>query len=464
MRTQMLRHLGSIIGSGTKVGDHGAKLIAAYLARPDQDLPPPEFSWHEYTVFLLSMAAEIEHALMVQYLYAGWSFGGDQVPVEHREDVANWQRIVLGVAKEEMGHLVTVQNLLKLLGGAIHLDREDFPWSSGFYPYAFRLAPATRETVAKYVVAESPAVWPDTVPAPERAEIEHLATTDAGSQVIRVGDLYAQIIHIVKDPAKLPDGLFREETYDHQATFDSWGRGYAAGARGSTPTTTPDVLVMRAGNRAQALNALEAVAEQGEATELISADSEDSHFSRFLKVWRGLNATDGWSPSLAVPIDPVAPGLGSELKGATIITNRESAAWATLFNIRYRMLLTWLAHALQADDQASAQPGRRGMALNRTFNEMYHLKAIAGLLVRRPLGDDPSKLAAPPFQMPYTLNFPYRERDFWQLHLDLIDASAAAIIRLPATGRDGQSFLAALSGADAQSKADITVILTEASR
>jgi hypothetical protein len=33
---------------------------------------PPEFSQREYAVFLLSMAAEIEHSLMVQYLYAAW--------------------------------------------------------------------------------------------------------------------------------------------------------------------------------------------------------------------------------------------------------------------------------------------------------------------------------------------------------------------------------------------------------
>jgi rubrerythrin len=111
-------------------------------------------------VFLLSMAAEIEHSLMVQYLYAAYSLGGAQVPPQHRDSVLEWQQVVLGIAKEEMGHLVTVQNVLKLLGGP-HLDREDYPSVSSFYPYAFTLEPVSQKSLAKYVVAESPDVWPD---------------------------------------------------------------------------------------------------------------------------------------------------------------------------------------------------------------------------------------------------------------------------------------------------------------
>jgi hypothetical protein len=55
---------------------------------------------------LLQLAAEVEHALMVQYLYAAASVHG-QTPegVDASRDIAV-------VAIQEMGHLVTVQNLL----------------------------------------------------------------------------------------------------------------------------------------------------------------------------------------------------------------------------------------------------------------------------------------------------------------------------------------------------------------
>src|SRR5262249_50435770 len=150
--------------SALSTATRGAPLAAAAMeAKAAPDDLPAEFSWHDYAIFLLSVAAEIEHSLMVQYLYAAYSLGGPQVPVEHRKAVLAWQRIILGIAKEEMGHLVTVQNVIKLLGGPLHLDREDYPWVSGFYPYAFTLEPLSQKSLAKYVIAESPEQWPDDV-------------------------------------------------------------------------------------------------------------------------------------------------------------------------------------------------------------------------------------------------------------------------------------------------------------
>jgi hypothetical protein len=457
MRSQMWRHLGPLIAPSGKVRRNGAALVFATGAAATT-APVLEFSQREYGVFLLSMAAEIEHSLMVQYLYSAWSLGGPQVPEAERGRVETWRRIMLGIAKEEMGHLLTVQNLLRLIGGPVHLDREDFPWISGFYPYAFSLEPASRASIAKYVIAESPEKWPDSVSKAEKETIEKLATVDAKMQIGRVGVLYEKLIAMFSDPQALKDADFRSETYPQQASFDDWGRGYSAGARGAAADTRPDVLALRAANRAQAVYALKQVAEQGEATELLVADQEDSHFMRFIEVWRGLDNGSGWSPSLPLPINPTLPGLAA---GAAVITNAESAAWGAMFNLRYRMLLTWLGHALNLgpSETAGAAPGRRGLALNRVFNEMYSLKIIAGILSRRPLGTDPSEPAGPPFQTPYTLNFPADEPDFWRLHLDLILASLENAAVLPASGEDGLAFLAGLKAADLEAKRDIEAIL-----
>jgi hypothetical protein len=45
-----------------------------------------------------------------------------------------WQEVILGIAKEEMAHLITVQNVLRLIGGPLNLDRNDYPWDAPFYP------------------------------------------------------------------------------------------------------------------------------------------------------------------------------------------------------------------------------------------------------------------------------------------------------------------------------------------
>ena len=63
---------------------------------------PPGFTGHDYAAMLLHLAAEVEHALLVEYLFAAYSLGGPQVPLVHRKQVQEWQTILLGIAKEEM--------------------------------------------------------------------------------------------------------------------------------------------------------------------------------------------------------------------------------------------------------------------------------------------------------------------------------------------------------------------------
>ena len=40
----------------------------------------PELAPRDTAIYLLHTAAEVEHALMIQYLYAAYSLGGAQVP------------------------------------------------------------------------------------------------------------------------------------------------------------------------------------------------------------------------------------------------------------------------------------------------------------------------------------------------------------------------------------------------
>src|SRR5215204_6946912 len=117
---------------------------------------------------ILHTAAEIEHALMVQYLYAAYSlptmsrvgeapfhFQGPNVPPNAQTFVNRWRRTIVGIAMEEMGHLITVQNLLRFIGGALNFEREDFPFRT-LYPFRFQLEPLTKTSLAKYVAAEMP--------------------------------------------------------------------------------------------------------------------------------------------------------------------------------------------------------------------------------------------------------------------------------------------------------------------
>src|SRR3954467_3061482 len=132
------RHLGQLLGgtSANRVQDLALETLQLTTKKPAStgiELPP-EFTWRDYAIFLLTIAAQIEHSLMVQYLYAGYSLGGPQVPKQHHNEVAAWRQLILGIAKEEMGHLITVQNALRFLGAPLAIDRQDYPWDSQLAP------------------------------------------------------------------------------------------------------------------------------------------------------------------------------------------------------------------------------------------------------------------------------------------------------------------------------------------
>ena len=57
-------------------------------------------------IYLLNIGAQIEHLLMVQYLYAGYSLGGPHLNDSQNRTVAPWHKTVLAIAREEMAQLV----------------------------------------------------------------------------------------------------------------------------------------------------------------------------------------------------------------------------------------------------------------------------------------------------------------------------------------------------------------------
>lgn len=160
---------------------------------------------------LLKEAAEIEHDLMVQYLYAAFSLKptyaalvGNGAPSADN---------LLGVAIQEMQHLRAVNELLAGLSYAPVLTRHDFPEEVDMYPFPFRLEPLSRTSLAKYVYCEAPAsaitsrAWRNIAFQKELAGA--LGTTLRPNHI---GSLYGTIIERVeelassdKDALKDPD-------------------------------------------------------------------------------------------------------------------------------------------------------------------------------------------------------------------------------------------------------------------
>lgn len=444
----------------------------------------PDMTWHDQLITLLHLGTAFEHALMVQYLYAAYSLGGDQIPVKRRAMVKQWQESFLAVAREEMGHLLTVQNVLTFVGTGFSLDRHRFPWAIEW----FDIEPLSLGSLACYVNAE----MPEREKFREREEIEALAKKHLkkdAKPVHPVAEVYREIMTLLKDPKRIPESALHPETYLWQASWDEWGRGYKPNPRALDPegnlvkiTKEVDraaqfdshVLVYQVATRTDALAAIEAVSLQGEGTKIPDNDKpgggEWSHFRRFIKIYREFKkANDGsWSPAAPAATNPHTNSQAHDDK--SYISCEETRNWAILFNVRYRMLLTYLMHTYHlAPVTRPDLPNVRAMLIHRVFGEMYQLKTLSEKLFQMPLKDDdkpeisagPRLTAGPPFEMPWSLQIPVSDVDCWCLHRDILSASrnaCDAIMKTDLTPHQ-KAYITTLRSLDAQAETWIDKIL-----
>src|ERR1700744_6174595 len=104
-------------------------------------LAPPEAPFviehREALVYMLCEAAELEHGIMCQYLYAAFSLKQSEdegLTPDEAQAVQRWRQRISHVAPQEMLPLSLVQNLPPPIGGAPPLPRPNFPHPASHYP------------------------------------------------------------------------------------------------------------------------------------------------------------------------------------------------------------------------------------------------------------------------------------------------------------------------------------------
>jgi Ferritin-like len=441
----------------------------------------PELTDVQYAIFLLQTAADVEHSLLVQYLYAAYSLKPD-IPVGAKDPgtgkevtTTTWAGTIAGIAQEEMGHLLSVQLLLRALGGPLSFAREHFPYRTQLYPFPFELEPLTKGVLAKYVYAEMPEiVAPEVLPPEERREIAERAAAETGGVGLNhVGVLYDTLLGVLQ---RLPDSAFRDGAADWQADPSDWGD---ANQKDSVvgihvlPIRLSDCTKPAKTLREVALRAVRIIATQGEAPTamtlagrmgplgLTAAEMGISHFRRFLEIYR--QYCDDFFPTRDVARNPnttMAPqvwpmdpeGLFREQRlQAGRITEPMTLLWAQLFNIRYRILLSYLAHyvALRAYGASAEEAAIRNRLSVWALEEMNgrrpptdfprNSSSIKALAIKLADLDRTACLgpkAGAPFEAPFTFALPDLGPERWRLHKELYLASQGLVRKIVAQSPD----------------------------
>jgi hypothetical protein len=235
---------------------HHDELAADHPKRPDM-------TWRDHLLMLLSFGATVEHCLMVQYLYAAYSLRTDEPDKNRREMIESWRASILAVAKEEMGHLLTVQNLRALLGSTVEIGRDSSPWARQYYPYPFTLEPVSLLSLSCFVYAEAPPLEAletdfskhkyDLVKDEILPRLQSNFGAEFQTDVHRVGQLYEEIIDLISNRDRIPEEMFDESSYEFQALVGRMGprlQGPSASTRRRRKSGRPQAETRARGHRA----------------------------------------------------------------------------------------------------------------------------------------------------------------------------------------------------------------------
>jgi hypothetical protein len=154
--------------------------------------------------WLLSEAAQLEHMIMSQYLFAefGLKQGTDEgLTTEQAKVVDRWRQTLHGIAVDEMLHLALVANLSTAIGAAPTFGRPNFPQRSGYFPSPIQLdlLPFGERALQHFLYLERPEGMERldadgfVATAPPRAPMTDDETMPRGQEFATIGHLYRGI-------------------------------------------------------------------------------------------------------------------------------------------------------------------------------------------------------------------------------------------------------------------------------
>lgn len=381
----------------------------------------------EALIYLLCQAAELEHALMCEYLFAGFSLkqGTDEgLTPAQLEAVERWRAQLYGIAAQEMLHLALVNNLLGALGAAPHLSRPNLPQRGRHYPddVWLVLLPFGEQALRHFLYLERP----------EGMEADDIAAADAHAAALPVltpddivprGQDFATVGHLYR---AIESGFHRlVERYGEEWTFVGPPGAQITGDLFRWPELIPVT------DLASACSAVETIIEEGEGAR---GDWREAHFGRFLRVldeYLRLRADDPtFSPARPVVAASVRPPADAEPGAA--VEDPVTAAVLDVFDVAYEVLLQLLERFFGHSGESPAQLGALADAAVGLMVGV--LRPLGEYVTTLPLRPGDSSRAGPSFQLLYATGYllPHRE-SAWLLICERLGELVRACDRILAT-------------------------------
>ncbi len=361
----------------------------------------------------LQEAAELEHGLMLQYLFAALSLKkrlDEGLTGKQQESVRHWQADILSVAREEMSHLGTVCNLLSAVGGAPHFTRPNFPQpAKDYYPFSFQLTRLSDETLYRFIRAEMPKGERPPDP-PASTAMDFAAVVPEPIEYEYVGELYGQIRSAFGAiPAEV---LFIGPP--RAQDVEQWSRR---------------MQVLGVVDQKSADAAIDFIVLEGEGS---PGRRRGSHYETFLSIRRALG--DLFQGGRLLPTRPVVTNPRTrEHRDAHaagfILTNPSAVKAAEVFNAAYEIGLLMLMQFYSYGGETS---GQRSALMNSSRELMTMvLRPIGEILTEIPASADTSEgTAGPTFELYATVALSTQIQNRWTVLAERLESAQSAARQL----------------------------------
>ena len=398
--------------------------MSVLRAQPAAVEPPIVVEHREQLIYLLREAAELEHTILCEYLFAAFTMKqrlDEGLTAAQLEAVDRWRKTILTVAKQEMLHLTLVQNLLTAIGAAPHLSRPNLPTAAKHFPAGVQIAlvPFGEKALRHFLFLDRPeGARPlmsddDIVPAPQDfGTVGHLyRAIDIGFAWL-TSTLGAERLFIGPAPAQTGPELMKWDGLVAVTDLDS------------------------------AHQAIDVIVEQGEGA---TGDWRAAHFGKLLEIYDEQQAMRAADPSFE-PARLVLPGhVRTHRYGDAVplIDDPLTRRVADLFNVANQVMLLALtrffAHTDETPDQLRTL---ESIGVGLMFAA---IKPLGQLLTTLPFGPSaPGRTAGPTFELFYIGGYLLPHRDAaWTLLAERLRQAAALATRIE---RDGIALRSVVAG------------------